>query len=75
MRGSINWNGRNARALSIHSVPVRPLDFNALTARGIYIQPQDIPGLYRINGGPELTYGQVLREVARMVREKLDAAK
>lgn len=38
-----------------------------LKAHGIDVQPQDIPGLYRINGGPELTHGQMLQEVGRMV--------
>ncbi len=36
---------------------------------GIRVEPQDIPGLYRINGGPELTYGQMLGELGRMVSE------
>lgn len=32
-----------------------------LRRAGYTVVEQDIPGLYRINGGPEITYGQLLQ--------------
>lgn len=41
-----------------------------LRSIGIAVEPQNIPGLYRINGGRELTYGQMLGVLGSMVMER-----
>lgn len=33
---------------------------NGLRARGLKVEEQDIPGLWRVNDGPELTSNQLL---------------
>ncbi len=37
-----------------------------LEAYGNQVLEQDIPGLYRINNGPEITAGQLLQQAAKL---------
>lgn len=41
-----------------------------LRSSGRSVEEQDIPGLYRVDGGPEITFGQLM-QLAKEVRESM----
>lgn len=41
----------------------------ALEKAGHRVEQQDIPGLWRIDGGPELTTGQLMQVGAQLLRQ------
>ena len=42
----------------------------ALEAAGHRVEQQDVPGLWRIDGGPELTSNQLLSVAGQMLRDE-----
>lgn len=42
------------------AIPAWRAAYDYLLQRGHRVEPQDIPGLWRIDGGPEITSGQLV---------------